>query len=487
MVTSGVRPAGSSGESINPLKDMDWDKFCPQVYQINPYPYERCILDATFKQHARRITIRASTRAGKSYTLAMVAVTRAAFYPNWPVGVIAPTYPKTRKIMDYVADLLAVNPSFDKKVMLDVEGLTRLERLRKEVSKKRITFTNGSSIHSLSADVDSKGFGVMGFAYKTILVDETDEIPEVPYTKIYRMLVEDPQSQLIEIGNPWFLGHFYKHHNDPEWVKIHIPWQECVAAGRMTQEDVEDQRKNMTNLEFQVLYDAQFPEEVEMAIFEKVAIEKMTTPRSQERYERVILGVDVARGGRDRTVITELGVSGREADYLAHTSMDTRDVMGIVGQVGLIAERYKAQRLKVEICVDSVGLGSGVADRLRELGHDCRDFVAGEAARDTTRFYNSKTEIAFRAAEAGKAGLIANIPPASKYTLQLRAWTYEVRSDRQLRILDPEDKSPDEGDSLLIALSRFIYHDDAVPRATEAAWKPRWMTNRPKDLMRAKQ
>ena len=164
---------------------------------------------------------------------------------------------------------------------------------------------------------------MMGFAYKTIIVDETDEIPETAYTKIYRMLVEDPEAQLIEIGNPWFLGHFYRHHNDPEWLKIHIPWQECVAAGRMTQADVEDQRKNMTSLEFQVLYDACFPDEVEMAIFEKEAIENMITPRTQEQYDRIVFGIDVAQGGRDKTVITQLGVSGRNADYLAHTVMDT--------------------------------------------------------------------------------------------------------------------------------------------------------------------
>ena len=57
-----------------------------------------------------------------------------------------------------------------------------------------------------------------------------------------------------------------------------------------------------------------------------------------------------------------------------------------------------------------------------------------------------------------KAGNLRNVPQASSYTLQLRAWTYEVRSDRKLKIVDPEGKSPDYADSLLIMAYLEIYY-----------------------------
>ena len=77
---------------------------------------------------------------------------------------------------------------------------------------------------------------------------------------------------------------------------------------------------------------------------------------------------------------------------------------------------------------------------------------------DSKRFFNLKTEAAFRLADMMKAGQVSGIPEASRYVLQLRAWTYEIRSDRQLKLIDPEDKSPDYADSLLIALYPAIYH-----------------------------
>ena len=295
--------------------------------------------------------------------------------------------------------------------------------------------------------------------HNTTIVDETDEIDDESYAKVYRMLLESETSQLIEIGNPWRLGHFYQHHHDPEWVKIHIPASACVAAGRMTQEAVDDQRRNLTDLESQVLLDAEFPDEVEMAVFTKEAIASCTAPASEPEYEKILIGIDVARGGRDRTIITVGGVKGRQVHYLTHREMDTRDIMHVAGAASMMAEDLedKYGKGKIRISVDCVGTGSGVHDRLKEIGYKTYEFMAGNKATDI-RYYNIKTEAAFRLNEMMKAGNLKNIPVASKYTLQLRAWTYEIRSDRQLKIVDPEDKSPDYADSLLIMAFLEIYH-----------------------------
>ena len=432
---------------------------CKELFQVEIYPYQEEMLKAAFDPKVRKITIRAATRAGKSYCMAMVAIAKATLEDNHRVGIIAPTYPKTKIIMSYVADLLAANSIFDQIVMVESAGLTKLERLRKEVSKHRITFHNGSSIEIKSVDLASKGFGVTGFAYSTVEVDETDEIDDESYAKIYRMLLESETSRIIEIGNPWRLGHFYRHHNEDDWVKIHIPATACIACGRMTAEAIADQRANLTDLEAQVLLDAEFPDEIEMAVYTKEAVEKCTEPAKSEDYEKILIGIDVARGGRDRTVITVGGVTGRRVDYITHQEMDTRDIMSIVGSASLMAQNMEDRygKGKIRIGVDCVGTGSGVHDRLKEIGYKTYEFMAGNKATEI-RYYNIKTEAAFRLNEMMKAGNLKNVPAASKYTLQLRAWTYEVRSDRQLKIVDPEDKSPDWADSLLIMAFLEIYH-----------------------------
>ena len=145
--------------------NVDWAETCQLLFHVKPYAYELNILDAVFRKKAKRITIRATTRAGKSYTLAEIAIIKAVFEDNIRVGIIAPSFDKTRIIMDYVATFLAGNQMFDDIVMVEVSGLSKLERLRKEVSKRRITFRNGSLIDCKSVDLDSKGFGVLGWAY----------------------------------------------------------------------------------------------------------------------------------------------------------------------------------------------------------------------------------------------------------------------------------------------------------------------------------
>ena len=446
-------------ESSSP-HELGMQDLCAAAFGVKIYPYQEQILDSAFTN--RKTTIRATTRAGKSYILGMLAILRAHLLKNHRVGIIAPTYDKTRIIMNYVAGFLASNRMFDDLVTVSTEGQTQLERLQKEVSKKRVTFKNGSSIETKSVDLDSGGFGVMGWAYDTIIVDETDMIDDESYAKIFRMLLESPDACIVEIGNPWHLAHFYAHHNDPEWEKIHITWQDCVAAGRITQSAVDEQRAEQTDLEAQVLLDANFPDEIEMAVFSKEAIAEMCRQKPMpDKIDRIIAGIDPAAGGRDRTVDTFFAVRGNEYWWLPGIDMDERDAMKIVGQTREFIDAHFRTDQKMEIAVDCVN-NRGVHDRLKECGYHMREFVAGKKARDSRRFYNMKTEVVFKMAELAKKGLIHNVPAASRYVLQLRAWTFEVRSDKQLKVVDPEDKSPDFADSMSMALSCYIYHDEPL-------------------------
>ena len=90
------------------------------------------------------------------------------------------------------------------------------------------------------------------------------------------------------------------------------------------------------------------------------------------RGEDIIFGVDVARFGDDRTVICKRqGQIVTEIKTWANT-----DLMETVGRIVHEAETDNP----AEICVDSIGLGSGVADRLRELGFNVRDVNVSESA-----------------------------------------------------------------------------------------------------------
>lgn len=419
------------------------------------YSYQINIISKLLNPDIKKITIRATTRAGKSYSLGIGAIMFATLFDNLKVGIIAPTYPKTRIIMDYVAELLSIS-DLETIIDLDMMGVPKLERLKKEVSKHKITFKNGSYIEILSADVAGGGFGVMGKAYDLQIVDEVCEIPTEVYTKIYRMLVDNPSAKIIEIGNPWERNHFYDHSIDPTWDATHINWQMCVTEGRITQEAIDDQRKNTTPIEFRVLYDAEFPEDTENTLImsdwlknaQRVIPELKITPI-------YIIGVDCARYGEDYTVLSLIAKYDGLFVLQDIISYHGKDTQYTTGKIIEICKKYKIGYINI----DDTGLGGGVTDAVKayyEQQYMCNgvDYYpeiipikVSEKATDSPNNENRKSDIFMNLRKLFEFGNII-IPQNNDLIKQLSKFQYEITGSGKIRILENQDKSPDYADSL---------------------------------------
>ena len=428
------------------LKELD--TVTKELFNIKLYNYQKEIVEAIFSNN-RKVTIKATTRAGKSYTLALSLLLYILCYPKTKIGIIATTQHKTKIIYSYIADFLASSPElaakFDIKVPKD-----DISRLRAEASKQKLTTKQGGYIEVLTADLPSQGQALMGRAYDVTAIDESAELTPEAWSKIYRMLVENPKSKMVEIYNPWFLNHTYDHWNDPEWTKIHIPWQKCVEEGRMTKEAVEDQRRNLTELEFSVLFNAEFPENIENSVFKKAYLDLACRKKEFKDYDKILIGADIAAGGKDFTVITICGQKDNEFSFIGYKKIDSPDTMLTVGEIKEIASKYKTPIIQI----DAVGFGKGVIDRLKESKYNAYSYIAGQSATEKKRYYNRKSEDLFGLSDIMKQGRFYNLPENSPFILEARKITYEIRSDRLLKTIDPEDKSPDHLDGLNICCAR---------------------------------
>lgn len=132
---------------------------------VKPYNYQYPIIEAVLDRLKKRTTIRAATRSGKSYIVACSVIAYASIFSNSKVGIIAPSKDKTKIIMTYILEALSSSTTLEPVIDLDMMGLTKMERLKREVSKQRVTFKNGSSIEIKTADVKGKGFSLMGAGY----------------------------------------------------------------------------------------------------------------------------------------------------------------------------------------------------------------------------------------------------------------------------------------------------------------------------------
>jgi hypothetical protein len=186
---------------------------------------------------------------------------------------------------------------------------------------------------------------------------------------------------------------------------------------------------------------------------------------AQERWKQqpkprgrmLALGVDVAQGGKDRTVLAPL--YGVWFDNLVRRAgVDTRDGPAVGGLV------IETMRDKCQITIDLTGgWGLGAKQHLNSLGIDVLGVVFSAASGERTRdgrlgFANERAEMYWKFREAldpNKGEGIA-LPPDRGLAAQLGAATWKLRGDRILieskdDIRERLGMSPDDADAVVLA------------------------------------
>ena len=410
------------------------------------YDYQIPIAQSILGNEDRKTCINATTRAGKSLIVALSVLLYASDNKHKRIPILAPTYNHTRIIMDYVTEHITDTPLISE--MVDLDRKVSVERLRKEVSKSRITFRTKSVIFLLSAE--GKGERIIGKGGDLIIEEEAELIPdEIHRTKIMRMLGDSPNSKLVLIGNALGQNHFYQAHLDPSYKHIHINWRDCVREGRLTKEYIEDRKKQLTPAEFKMWYESEFVEDLESKLISKEWIDRAIYKPTDKVTENTIFGLDVAELGNDLSVLTGINTENDIYKVVFLKSWEKRETMQTVG----IVTKYISN--KNQINVDATGVGNGVWSRLKEMGYQANKLLTGSSpTRERDRFLNLKAQLYWRLRTLFEEGRI-KIPNHPTLIEQLNKLKYEITSAGKIRIIDPEDKSPDFADSLCYAVSYY--------------------------------
>lgn len=233
---------------------------------------------------------------------------------------------------------------------------------------------------------------------------------------------------------------------------------------------------------------AEFPDSEEDNLISLFEVEQaMQRERSKEKASERYIGVDPARFGTDKTIITVI-----EDFTVTHKKeLIKKDTAYQAGEITNLVNRL--DRLEHEgILVDTVGLGAGVFDQLKQnkisgrlpksIGLKEIQFGASPADdldqkrkrdEDKTRYYNLKAKIFDLLSKDIKEKLI--LLPDDIYSRQLPTIQYEFDNKGRLKIESKDDykkrttlSSPDEADSLAIAnYGRHIkFKKPQVPRIT---------------------
>ena len=161
------------------------------------------------------------------------------------------------------------------------------------------------------------------------------------------------------------------------------------------------------------------------------------------------VGVDPAGMGEDRTSI--IIRQGRKAYGLnSYLKYDTMEIVGLI--LKIINEENPDY-----ICIDSIGIGAGVYDRLKELGYGkiIKSINSGSRALNPDRYYNKRSEMWGLMKEWFEEGLVS-IPDENSLASDLELLSYKPDSLNRIKLQSKSEiseRSPDEADALALTFA----------------------------------
>ena len=451
-------------------------------------PSQENIVEKILYDEYRRVCINCMTRYGKSFSVAVGVNLSIYFHTYFKWALIAPQTEQSELLRNYLIELIFKSPQMQSIVDFEIKGK---DRAKKEASRKRQTFRNGCEYRVFSAYHEANR--LMGMGANAIICDESCLINSMAWTKILRMLGDDPDNaKMVELANPWNRDNkYYEHWTNPEFIKIHVGWKTALKEGRTTQRFIDEMRGEMTPIEFKVLYDSEFPDQSEDSIFslskviratkndfkldvefkklqkklkESWKLSEADLKSTKEKFNQFtkIISCDAADKGLDETVIYWGYKKGAKYQIVGIYTEPISENMQIAGRIVRLMRVFIGKNTKGLIHNDCIGLGEGPISRIKEVKRD-KGFKNikivgchfGKAPLDKDRFKNKKAENYFRL----KAIMDENniqIPSDKEIIKQLIKMRWKFTSSAKIIIEDPEEKtssgsskSPDRADALV--------------------------------------
>lgn len=201
----------------------------------------------------------------------------------------------------------------------------------------------------------------------------------------------------------------------------------------------------------------QFPKQGDKQFISREVINNAVTRNVEaDNHAGLIMGVDVARFGGDRSVIRFR--QGRDARSFPVYKYKGLDNMQLAYRCAEMIDKFKPDA----VCIDA-GNGTGVIDRLRDLGYKVHEVWFG-AKSSTDEWANKRTEMWALMREWLGGGCIDNDSELID-DLAGPEYRFQGRSDKQM--LEPKEDmkrrgmaSPDDGDALACTFAVKVSRKD---------------------------
>ena len=430
--------------------------FAQDVLKVKLWSKQQEVLSALVDH--RRIAVKSGNGLGKGFC-ASVAILWLLYYHD--PAIVLSTAPTFRQVQHVLW-----------------RQIRRLHRRASDVLDGKMLDTRwelADDRYALGLSADS-GDQFQGFHSDNmfIVVDEAEGVDDDIYEAIEAVMTSaDPR--LLLIGNPTtvsgaFRRAFYQERHLYHTITIsalespNVQAGEVVIPGLTSAQWVDEHRDTWgeDNPIYRARVLGEFPDQAEDTLIKLSDIETASrrepmieVPDSEgvvttdsAAAEDVVLAVDVARFGSDRSVILR-----RRGDLVEEIrTFHKLDTMQLVGWV--IAAIMDSQ--PVMVYVDEIGVGAGVVDRLREQGHRVKGINVARRAQQDHLFANLRAQGYWQLRERFASGTIT-IPADNQLMGELAALRYSYDSQGRILLESKESMrqrglpSTDKADALMLA------------------------------------
>ena len=420
--------------------------FVEQVLKVKAQPWQAELLQAV-QDGERKISIRSGHGVGKS--------TAAAWLMLWylitrfPVKIVV-TAPTSAQLFDA---LFAELRRWINELPLALKDVL-------EVKNDRVSHKSAPSECFISARTSRAETpeALQGVHSDNVLLicDEASGIPESVFEAAAGSM-SGTNAATILLGNPTrSSGFFFDTHNshNADWWTRRVS---CADSPLVSEQYVQEMlsRYGEESNAFRVRVLGDFPARDDDTVIPLELVESAQTRDVQvSDDEPIIWGLDVARFGSAASVLCKR--QGRK--IFATESWRGLDLMQLTGAVVAEFEACQPRQEPQQICVDSIGVGGGVCDRLRELGLPAVGINTAESPSLRTTYMNLRAELWFKLKGWLEARDVS-LPYDDQLLSELVAVKYKFTSSGKLQIESKDDMrrrglaSPDAADAVCLAFA----------------------------------
>ena len=252
----------------------------------------------------------------------------------------------------------------------------KLAKGKDKPTMHRLFFKNGAGILCYAAG--EQGDSTRGYSVKKLMIDEGSRMKETYFTSATPTLsvmhgsmdiASTPYGTKNKYGEETF---FYKCSKDKNFKKFYISAENCP---RHDKEFLAKEEARMTKLQYAQEYLAQFLDELQQFFSDELIAQVMTRKREDGvPIGKTYLGVDVARMGKDATVLLSVV---KKDDKFYQTDMEITRRTLLTETVKRI-KNLNTKNNYSKIYIDTTGMGFGVYDPLLDEDDTKRKVVSIE-------------------------------------------------------------------------------------------------------------